>query len=156
MGMRTNLLLKYARLLTDYCCSIKKGDRVLIRSSYLAEDLVLACQKEVLERGATCEFDISLPNIGKQKYEYSTKDALKMTPILYKHAVESFDVIISISAPFNLFELQGVNKNKLALSQKGLINVKSTMMERGKSGDLRWVICNYPTQSLADATKMSP
>ena len=28
-------------------------------------------------------------------------------------------------------------------------------MQRGKVGDLRWVICNYPTQSLADAAKMS-
>ena len=28
-------------------------------------------------------------------------------------------------------------------------------MQRGKTGDLKWVICNYPTSSLADAANMT-
>ena len=129
--MKSEHLIRYAKLLTGYCCGIKTGDRVLIRSTYLAE-LHFRVSKASIKTRCNCEFDISLPNIGKQKYQYSNHDALTQTPILYKHSVEMFDVIISISAPFNLFELKSIDKNRLALAQKGLIDVKSKMMQRGK------------------------
>ena len=148
-------LEKYAYVLTTYCCDVKPGDRVLIRSTYLAEPLILACQKQVLLMGATCEFDISINHVAKQKYDHSSIDALKTPPIIYKHAVEMFDVVISISAPFGLFELKDVDEKRLALGQSALKSIKTTMMNRGKSGQLRWVICNYPTESLAAAAKMT-
>ncbi|MGA0242110.1 MAG: aminopeptidase [Candidatus Marinamargulisbacteria bacterium] len=153
--MNASLISQYADLLTTYCCQVRSGDRVLIRSTYLAEDLILACQQKILTLGATCEFDISLPHTGRQKYTFSSDEALALPPILYSHAVVSFNVVIAIHAPFDLFELKGVDSDRLAVAQSALKPAKTAFMQRGKSGDLRWVICNYPTQSLAEAAGMS-
>ena len=152
--MHSDWIEKYARLLVGYCCDVKPGQRVLIRSTYLAQDLILACQRCVLKVGATCEFDISIPGLQRQSLEYSSDQALKTVPILYETAVRQFDVMISIHAPFDIFSLKGVDESKLAISKDALKSVKSVWFDRGKTGNLRWVICNYPTQSLADVAQM--
>ena len=153
--MKKNHIDAYAHLLTNYCCQIKKNDRVLIRSSYLAEPLILACQRDVIKAGGQCEFDISLPKTASQWYGLASDEQLSQAPILYPHAIKSFDVIISIHAPFDIFELKNIDKERLALRQRALKPIKQTMMNRGASGDLRWVICNYPTESLAKAANMT-
>ena len=104
--MKRKFLNNYAELLTGYCCDIKPGQKVLIRSTYLAESLVLECQKQVLLKGATCEFEIGLPGSSRQKYDYASMDALSTIPSLYSYAIETFDAIISIHAPFDIFELK--------------------------------------------------
>ena len=160
-GLTYNLVMKkkyidaYAKLLAHYCCKIKKGDKVLIRSSVLAHPLLLACQKEILMAGGLCEFDVSLPGTKKQLYDFSTDQQLRIPPSLYAHAIHTFDVIMSINAPHDLFEMKGVCEKKLAISQSSIKSIKKTMMTRGSKGDLRWVLCNYPTQSLANAANMS-
>ena len=146
---------RYADLLTNYCCNIKKGQKILVRSTYLAEDLVLQCQKIILLKGATCEFEIGLPNSSRQKYDYSTPDSLSIIPSLYSHAIQTFDVIISIHAPFDIFELKGVSEDRLAIHQSALKPIKTQMMSRSKKGELKWVICNFPTPSLAKSARMS-
>ena len=54
-----------------------------------------------------------------------------------------------------MFELKGTDEAKLARHQAALKPVKTTMMKRSNEGDLKWVICNYPTDSLAEAQKMT-
>lgn len=153
--MNSKYIEKYAHVLTEYCCKIKDKDRVLIRSTPLAEPLILACQKAVIQAGGTCEFDISLQGMSRQFYELSTNDQLAVAPILYSHAIKTFDVIISIHAPNDIHELKGVDKEKVAIAQDGRRAIKKTMMRRSANQSLRWVICNYPTKSLAEAAKMS-
>ena len=140
---------RYAKLLVNYCCELKPMQRVLIRSSYLAEPLVLACQKEALKLGALCEIDISLPGFARQLYDYSSLDQLNQPEIFYETAVKKFDAIISIAAPYDCFELKGVSETKISQKQTALKPIKTHLMKRGSKGNLKWVICNYPTKSLA-------
>ena len=153
--MNQDEIKNYATLLTTYCCQIQSGQKILIRSTYLAESLVLACQKEILSMGALCEVDISLPNYAKQKYEYSDNEQLNNIPTLYEIAVNTFDAIIVISAPYNLYELKGIDEDKVALQQEALKPIKQKMMQRSSKEELKWVICNFPTESLANAANMS-
>ena len=153
--MKPEQIEQYAKLLTTYCCNISSGDRVYIRSTYLAESLVRACQKEILIKGGVCEYSIALPDMAKQYYEHSNSKQLAIPPLLYAHAIKSFDVIITIHAPYDLFELKDVDDKKLEESQVALRPIKKQMMKRSSTGDLRWVLCNYPTQALAKAAAMS-
>ena len=155
LDMKKIFVDAYAKLLTEYCCNINPGDKVLIRSTYLAEPLILACQKEVLLAGGLCEFDLTLSGAKKQFYDFSEDQQLKQSPILYAHAINEFNVIMSINAPYDLFELDGIDEKKLAAAQEAIRPIKKVMMKRGATRDLRWVLCNYPTQSLADAANMS-
>ena len=71
--MNQNKIDNYAMLIVEYCCSIRPGDRVLIRSTQLAVSLILACQRLVLLAGATCELDLSIPGFSKQMIECSSR-----------------------------------------------------------------------------------
>ena len=153
--MNKSSLEKYAILLVDYCCAVKPGQNILIRSSVLAESLVLACQKQILLRGANCELSIGIQSYNKQYYEHASDHQLDHIPVLYQHSIEVFDAIISISAPHDLFELKGSDESKIARHQSALKPVKSMMMQRSKDNELNWVICNFPTESLAQAANMT-
>ena len=51
----------FARLLTDYCLEVTPGQQVLVQSSSLAAPLLLALQREILEREAWPLIRASLP-----------------------------------------------------------------------------------------------
>jgi leucyl aminopeptidase (aminopeptidase T) len=57
---------KYAHLLTHYCLEVQKGDRVLLKSTYLAEPLLIELLKEITKAGGHPVLDIEI-----QKYESS-------------------------------------------------------------------------------------
>ena len=49
---------KYAKLLTSYCLELKEGDKLLIKSTTLAEPLVREVYKYALQAGAIVEVDL--------------------------------------------------------------------------------------------------
>ena len=153
--MQPEWLNKYAVLLTEYCLNIQPKDRVLIRSTPLAAPLILACQKDILLKGAHCEMDIALEHTSKQFYEYSSMEQLNTPPILYKTAVTAFNKMLSIQAPYNIHDLASVSAEKKAAYQQTLQPIKKSMMDRSAANELDWALCNYPTQSLADAANMT-
>src|SRR4051794_11827282 len=51
----------FARLLTGYCLDVQRGQQVLVSSSTLAAPLLLALQREILEREAWPLLRTSLP-----------------------------------------------------------------------------------------------
>ena len=89
---------QYAKLLTTYCLELKKNQKVLIRSTYLAEPLLQALQTEILQIGALLETQITFKNQTKNYYTNTQNDNLKIEPTFYKLALETFDAIITIDA----------------------------------------------------------
>ena len=49
--MNQDLLIKYAKLLTGYCCDIKKGQRVLVRSSMFGRAFYFGLSKGNIRSG---------------------------------------------------------------------------------------------------------
>src|SRR6201999_945995 len=54
----------FARLLTGYCLDVQPGQQVHVSSTTLAAPLLLALQREILERGGWPLLDVSLPGPG--------------------------------------------------------------------------------------------
>ena len=46
------------------------------------------------------------------RFEYSSIDQLDHISSFYQHAVDHFDAFLSISAPYDLQELAGIQKDK--------------------------------------------
>src|SRR6201999_2708487 len=51
----------FARLLAGYCLDVRPGQQVHVSSTTLAAPLLLALQREILERGGWPLLDVSLP-----------------------------------------------------------------------------------------------
>ena len=71
------LLEKYAKLLVEYSLSIEKGDRLLIKSTTLAEPLIREVYREALKKGAIVEVDLDFEDQGEILLNNGQEEALK-------------------------------------------------------------------------------
>ena len=152
--MRT-IFDKYAEVLVDYSLGLKKGDKLLIQSSYLAEDLVKAVYRRALLAGAHPECRIALNGTEKIFYDNAGDEQLEYISPVSKYIIENYDCTLNILAPFNMKELQSIDaekKQKVSIARTG---INKTYMTRAASGELRWNLCVFPTDAAAQEAGMS-
>lgn len=152
--MKNDIFEKYAKLLVNYSLKIKKGDRLLINSTYLAEPLIQAVYRQALINGANVEFKIAVNGLNKIFYDNAGEDQLNYVPELYRHAVENFEAVLSINAPFNLKETQSVAPDKKKAVNMANASVSKRFMQRSSEGTLRWSYCEFPTDAGAQEAQM--
>lgn len=150
-----SILSKYADLLVNYCVEIKKGDKLYVSSTTLAEPLIREVYRSALKAGAHVEFDLAFREKGRIFLNEAEKEQLEYLPTLQKKAMEEFDAYIYIRAPFNLKEEQNVNIEKSKIRGKAMKSISKTYFERTATRDLKRNLCQYPTQAAAQQASMS-
>lgn len=146
---------KYAELLVNHSLELKPGDNLLIVSTYLSEPLIGSVYREALRAGAHPETLISVNGTTRILYDHGNADQLQRVSPMYAYAVEHYDAFLTIRAPFNVKELQAVDPEKKRGVSIAETAVKNLFRERAASGDLRWTICEFPTDSQAQECGMS-
>jgi aminopeptidase len=146
---------KYARLLVHHSLQLKKGDKLLIMSSYLAEGLLREVYREALQTGAYPEFNISINGTEKIFYDTAGDEQLKYVSPTIKYANENYQAILIIRAPFNLKELESIDPEKKKTVSMGRADINKTMMKRAAEGTLNWNLCVFPTDAAAQECGMS-
>ncbi len=140
---------KYADLLVHYSLELNKGDRLLIVSTYLSEPLVQEVFREALKAGAHPETWITLNGLGRTLYDEGSPEQLQYISPLYRYAVEHFQALLTIRAPFNVKELQTVDPKKKKTASMAQAGLGKVFRERVASGDLKWTLCEFPTNAQA-------
>jgi aminopeptidase len=138
----------FAELLCGYCLAVKEDQYVLVRSSTEATDLLLALQRGILERGAWPVFRIDLPGEQATFYEHARDVHLDSAP---KDAVDDakrIDVSLSIQAPRDAFELEGVDPQKIARVARARKGIRERIMDK------RWCTTLWPTPAAAERAGM--
>ena len=153
--MNSNIVNKYAELLVNYSLRVKKGDKVYIKSTYLAEDLVNAVIKCILKIGAYYETKILLKDSDKIFYENASDDVLKYVSQSELNIYKTFDCMLTIRAPFDTKELANINSEKKKMRQVALSSFSKIFSKRSAKASLRWALCQYPTLSSANDANMS-
>ncbi len=146
---------KYAELLVHYSLDLKPGDKLLIVSTYLSEPLVREVYKEALRTGGHPETWIGLNGITRALYDLGSDDQLRHVSPLFLHAVTHFQAILTIRAPFNVKELQTVDPGKKEMTSVAETEMKKIFRERAATGDLKWTICEFPTDAQAQECGLS-
>lgn len=146
---------KYAKLLVNYSLELKKGDKLLIHSSYLAEDLLKEVYREALAAGAHPEFRIGLNGTDKIFYDVAADEQLKYVSPLSEHVAENYDALLTVLAPFNLKELQSIGPTKKQAVRIARTEIARTIMKRAAAEELNWALCVFPTDSAAQECGMS-
>ena len=150
-----NIYQKYAKLLVQYSLGLKKGDKVLIISSYLAEDLLKEVCREALQAGAHPELRISINGADKILYDFASDEQLKYISPAVKYVYENYEAILTILAPFNLKELENIDPAKKQTVSTGRADIFKTLMKRTAEGTLNWNLCVFPTDAAAQECGMS-
>jgi aminopeptidase len=155
MKRDSDLLNRYASLIVNYSLDLKKGERVLVRSTTLAGDFLGEIQKEILQAGAIPEFKIGFNDTERIFFDYADDTALKDVSPIDRYVYENFDALLSIRAPFNLKNLQSVDSVKKRIRQESQAELSEIFSRRTAAGALKWSLCQYPTDAGAQESGMS-
>ena len=150
-----NIYEKYAKLLINYSLKLKKKDKLLINTSYLAEPLIQEVYKQALQIGAYTEISLYFDLQQKIFYDNANIDQLNYVPIFYEYAIKNFDSLLIVKAPFNVKELENIDPEKKRIFAEAQKDVKKTFLSRSAKDQLNWTICLFPTNSSAQESKMA-
>jgi len=152
----TNIWEKYAQVLVDYSTDVKKGDLVIIRaSSPMAENLVKAVYKRVVQKGANPLLRTSICDMSDIFIKYASDEQLDFVDSISRMEYEKVDKYISIGAPLNVKNMARADKTKLARRSKATKELSELLLNRAAKGEASWVIADVPTHALAQEAKMS-
>lgn len=146
---------KFAQILVDHSTQVKPGDRVAIETSTFAEDLVREIYELVLQRGGNPYLLLNLPDQEKMFFKYAGDEQLSFTPPFQKLVTDQFEAYIRVRADIDPRALNDVPGHKQSLRQKGMAPVRNSMLQRGATKDLRWVLTQIPTEGYAKEAGMS-
>ena len=152
--MRT-ILHKYARLLVEYCLELREGQKLLIRTTTLAEPLVREVYRVATERGAIVETIFNFREQNKILLEQGKDLQLQYISNLYREGITHFDAFLHIRAPFNLREESGADSQKIKTRQNAFREVNRIYSERTANRSLKRNLCQYPTIANAQEAGMS-
>lgn len=147
---------KYARLIVDYCVSVKKFDEVAIYGSVEAMPLIREIWREAVVRGAYPRLIINDDYLSEVFYRYAPKELLEYVSPIDKFIAEKIAVRISILSPQHSKPLVNVDPDKIRQRYKAIREIRDIFTKRDAAGDLRWVVAPYPTYAMAQEAGMSP
>ena len=139
----------FAALLCGYCLEVQPGQVVLVRSTTLAAPLLLALQREILEREAWPVLRASLPGQAEGHWAAARDVHLDSVSQAEWAETETADCLLTIQAPENTSELAGVDPARLARAARSRAELRELGMQR------RWCGTLWPTPAGAQQAGMS-
>src|SRR4051794_38506155 len=139
----------FARLLAGYCLEAAPGDQVLVSSTTLAAPLLLALQRELLEREAWPLIRAELPGAGEAYWAAVRDTRLDGFPAAELAEAAAIDSSLRIQATENANALAGVDPARLARAARGRAPLREALLAH------RWAITLWPTPAAAQQAGMS-
>jgi len=138
-----------AALLCGYCLDVQPGQLVLVRSTTLAAPLLLALQREILEREAWPALRTALPGQAEGYWAAARDVHLDSLSPGERAETETADCLLTVQAPENTSELAGVDPARMARAARSRAEVRELAMQR------RWCGTLWPTAAGAQQAGMS-
>jgi aminopeptidase len=146
---------KLAKVLTEYCVPIHKGQWAFINASANAELLIDALQVAIMERGGHVNVNSGTVNGSEIFYKYATDEHLKFESPIIRTVYEKADVFYSIRSAINTKRFSRVDPERMAIGQLTYKPLSEVFNARAAAGDLRWNITTWPSHAAAQDAEMS-
>lgn len=153
--MKKSIYEKYADLLINYSLHMEKGEKLFVKTTFLAEPLLKELYRAVLQAGAEVEFFMDFEDQQNILLKYADNELLQKESELKRYAFENFDAFLSIQAPYNVNALKDVDSEKMKLLKKGGAGISKLYSERTGNGSMKRSLCVFPTPALAQVAGMS-
>jgi aminopeptidase len=138
----------FAELLCGYCLEVRPGQQVAVSSTTLAAPLLLAIQRELLEREAWPLLSTALPGQDESWWSAARDAHLDAFAPAELAEVEAIDAFLRITAPENTTALSGVDPARVARAARAQEPVREARLQR------RWCITSWPTPAAAQQARM--
>ncbi len=143
-------ILRLAGILVRHSVKAKKGEIVRISCGELARPLALAVYREVLRAGAHPLLSVGFEDAQRIFFEEAGDAQIAHLPPTRLYEAKKIDADVVIVAPGNTRALSHIPPRKLAEKRKATRPISEIVLRR-----VRWVLTNFPTESLAQETDRS-
>lgn len=141
----------YARLLVERCVDVKPGWQVLVRSTPLARPLLDEVVRWIARREAYVIPRLAYASTGLAWAEEVPEALLGALPPVEQYTLEHVDALIAIGAPENTRDGSTLSPERLNLGRQA----EQAFRARTLSLAIPWVVCQFPTQALAQEAGMT-
>jgi len=141
---------KLANILVNHSIKIKKGDVIEVSGGEKAKPLLLELSKLILKKGALPRLNVGLEGSSYVYFKYASEEQLKQFPKIAMYEVKNTQGTISIGSEYNTRELSNISPKKIAIKRRVIKPIQDLIIKKNN-----WVICEYPTNALAQEADMS-
>jgi aminopeptidase len=154
------ILEKYARLVVDFALGGGKGIRpkevVFLQVPECAKPILAPLRRCVLASGGYPIIQYIPDGLERDYFEHASDDQLSFFPEKYMRGkVDDMDHVVGVLAETDKRELEGIDPNKIMLTQKAMKLYKDWRDEKENQGKLTWTLILYGTEAMAKEVHMS-
>jgi aminopeptidase len=146
---------KLAAVLVRYSTEVAPGELVAIEGESAAEPLIQAIYEEVLRAGAHPVVLMTPAHAQSAFFALANEAQLDHVSPVALQLTEQADVRMRIAATVNPRELSEVEPQLQVRRQRAMSPLMEKIMTRSAAGEMRWVVCQYPTTGYASEAELS-
>ena len=139
-----------ADILVQHSTEVGPGDLVVIDGTANAQPLLMACYRRVLAAGGHPRLNVGFEEAQEMFLSEANDDQLEFLDPVAKFQADAIQVAIRIRASENTRALANVDPSRLAKTMIARRPVMDQIIE-----NVRWVLCDFPTNALAQEAEMS-
>jgi len=148
-------VIKLADVLVNYSLALKRGQKLAVNTTPLADELTLAVYAAALRAGAHVHINNAVPGAEEVFFAHAQDAQLDAESPVQRLVSETFDATLRISAPANTRSLSAVDPARLARARKAASPLSRLVMQRAARGELNWCVTVFPTNAAAQEADMS-
>jgi aminopeptidase len=146
---------RLAHVLVQYSTEVQPGELCTIEGESAAEELIEAIYEEALRAGANPVVMMTPRRAQSALFGLASDEQLDFVSPLARQITEEADVRIRVLASSNPRELSEVDPVRQVRRQRAASVLMERVMARSASGELRWALCQFPTDGYAAEAEMS-
>jgi aminopeptidase len=143
---------KLADVLIGYSTELKQGEKILIETFDIPEEMVVALVRRVAKAGGVPLIDMKHNVALRALYSEATEEQMKLIGDTEKYRMEQMDAYIGLRGSHNISEMSDVPSDKMKLYQSHWLKPVHLEVRVPKT---KWVVLRWPTPSMAQQAGMS-
>jgi len=145
-------ITKLAETLVNYSCGLRKGEKILIETFDIPEEMVIELVREVTKVGGIPLVTLKNNRIIRALYRDATEEQMRIIGEYEGFRMDRMDAYIGLRGNLNISELSDVPHEKMKLYQTHWW--QPVHIER-RVKNTKWVVLRWPTSSMAQQAEMS-
>lgn len=148
-------VLKLGKLLVHYSLALQPGEKFVLRTHPLANELTLVVYEEAIKAGAHVQIDQKVPGVDEIFFKYASDDQLDFVSPVRKLTTETYDAFLNLWTEHNTRSLSGIDPSRMSRMAKAGAPLSKLFMDRSAKGEMRWCLTVFPTDAMAQEADMS-